>query len=195
MIGSDKRIQKFTLIILAYPVALILVGVGLNAFVFGIEPPVVAFPSTQIVCALAISAVLLVVNHTWLMTATELTRLNYNIYASHEEWAQNHARKEDVTQQGWIELDRHHNAHRNATENTVYFVFLAFVFSMVSPSILGAQIFFIGFAVSRLGYTFSALRGRSDLRGVFMSLSLLALYGLATYLVLSFLAVLRRSVF
>jgi uncharacterized MAPEG superfamily protein len=188
MTDSQKRIQKFTLIILAYPVALILIGVGLNVFAFGVYPPIVALPSIQVVYALAISAVLLVLNHTWLMTATELTRLNHNMYASHEEWAANGARKEDVTQRGWIELDRHHNAHRNATENTVPFVFLVVVVSMVSPSVLMAQIWIIGFAVARLGYTFSALQGKSGLRGVFMSLSLLALYGLASYLALSSLA-------
>jgi uncharacterized MAPEG superfamily protein len=188
MTGSEKRIQTFRLIILAYPVVLILGSLSLNAFAFGVEPPVVVLPSIQVVCALVISTVLLVFNHTWLMTATELTRLNYNIHASHEEWAQNDARKEDVAQQGWIELDRHHNAHRNATENTVYFVFLAFVVSMVSPSILATQIWFIGFAVARLGYTFSALHGKSGLRGIFMSLSLLALYGLASYLALSLAA-------
>lgn len=184
---NDKRIQKFTMIILAYPVALILVGSGLNVFAFGVEPPVVASPSSPIICALVISAVLLILNHTWLMTATELTRLNHGMYASHEEWAQNGAQKEDVPQEGWVELDRHHNAHRNATENTVYFVFLAFIISMVSPSILAVQIWMISFAIARLGYTFSALRGKSGLRGFFMSLSLLAIYGLTSYLVLSFL--------
>jgi uncharacterized MAPEG superfamily protein len=188
MTDSEKRIQKFTLIILAYPFALILVGVALNVFAFGVDPPIVALPSAYIVCALGIAAVLLVLNHTWLMTATELTRLNHNMYASHEEWAENGARKEDVTQRGWIELDRHHNAHRNATENTVYFGILAIVVSVISPSVLAAQIWFISFAIARLGYTFSALRGRSGMRGIFMSLSLLALYGLASYLALSFLA-------
>ncbi len=187
MTGSEKRIQKFNLIILSYPVVLILVSLGLNVFAFGVEPAVVALPSTQVICALVISAVLLVLNHTWLMTATELMRLNHNIYASHEEWAENDARKEDVTQLGWIELERHHNAHRNATENTVYFVFLAFIASVVSPSILAAQIWIICFAIARLGYTFSALGGRSGWRGFFMSLSLLALYGLASYLALGFL--------
>jgi len=188
MTGSEKRIQKFTLIILAYPIALILISLGLNAFVFGVAPPIAALPPIQVVYALVISGALLVLNHTWLMTATELIRLNHNMYASHEEWAQNNAKKEDVSEQGWVELDRHHNAHRNTTENTVYFVFLAFIVSMVSPAILTAQIWIISFAIARLGYTFSALHGKSDLRGFFMSLSLLAIYGLTSYLALSLFA-------
>jgi uncharacterized MAPEG superfamily protein len=185
MTDSQKRIRKFTLIITAYPVALILISMGLNFLAFGVAPLVVALPSADVVYALAIAGILLLLNHTWLMTATELTRLNYGISASHEEWAENGNRKQDVVEQGWIELDRHHNAHRNATENTVYFALLAFAVSMVSPSILSAQIWTIGFAVARLGYTYSALRGKSSLRGLFMSLSLLALYGLASYLILS----------
>jgi hypothetical protein len=167
MTDNPKRIQKFTLIILAYPVALVLIGVGLNVFAFGIDQPIAAHPSAQVVYALAIAAVLLILNHTWLMTATELTRLNHSIYASHEEWAENDARKEDVARRGWIEPDRHHNADRKATENTVPFVFLASVVSMISPPVLVSQIWIIGFTIARLGYTFSALRGKSGLRGFF----------------------------
>ena len=36
-----------------------------------------------------------------------------------------------------------------------------------------------------LGYTYSYLLGRTGLRGLFMSLSLLALYGIASYLAIS----------
>jgi uncharacterized MAPEG superfamily protein len=184
--NRSSRIRKFTLIIATYPIAVFSIGLGLNLLVFGVEPVVVATPAAEIVGALILAAVLLVINHTWLMTATELTRLNHNMYASHEEWAENNARKDDVAAEGWIELERHHNAHRNATENTVYFVFMAFILSVISPPILAAQIWIVGFAVARLGYTFSALRGKSGLRGICMSLSLLALYGLTSYLALSF---------
>ncbi len=188
MTDRESRVRRFTLIILAYPVVLILIGIGLNLFLFGFGPPVIALPTMAIVWALIVACTLLVFNHTWLMTATELTRLNYNIYASHEEWIQNNARKEDVSERGWTELERHHNAHRNTTENTVYFIILASLLSVVSPSVFAAQLWFIGFSVARLGYTFGALRGNSGLRGLFMSLSLLSLYGLTSYLVLSVLA-------
>jgi uncharacterized membrane protein YecN with MAPEG domain len=187
MTASQKRIRKFSFIIQAYPIVLILISLGLNVYVFGVQPVAVAQPSFVVVFALAVSALLLVFNHTWLMTATELTRLRYNMYASHEEWGENDARKEDVAASGWIELDRHHSAHRNATENTVTFVLVALVFAAISPSVLAAEVWFVGFAVARLGYTYSALRGKSGLRGIFMSLSLLALYGLAGQLLMSFL--------
>jgi uncharacterized MAPEG superfamily protein len=179
---KDQRIRKFTLIVTGYPVALIAVALAVNFFAFGIQPLHVALPSNEVVTALIIAAILLLLNHTWLMTTTELIRLNYDMYASHEEWIEAGARKEDVPSRGWVELDRRHNAHRNATENTVYFILLALMISIASPSILAAQVWIIGFAVGRLGYTYCALRGRSGLRGIFMSVSLLSLYGLAGYL-------------
>lgn len=40
----------------------------------------------------------------------------------------------------------------------------------------------VGFALARMGYTYSYLSGQDKMRGVFMSLSLLALYGMASYL-------------
>ncbi|MGB1213410.1 MAG: MAPEG family protein [Pikeienuella sp.] len=182
MTAKDQRIRKFTLIITGYPVALIAVALAINYFAFGIQPLHVALPSNEVVTALVVAAISLLLNHTWLMTTTELTRLNYDMHASHEEWKEAGARKEDVPKRGWVELERRHNAHRNATENTVYFGLLALTISIASPSILAAQVWIIGFAVSRLGYTYSALRGRSGLRGIFMSVSLLSLYGLAGYL-------------
>lgn len=97
------------------------------------------------------------------------------------------AQQEEAPQQGRQELERRHNAHRNTTENTVYFILLAFIFSLISPSPLAAQIWLIGFAGARLGYTFSYLSAMSGARGVFMSLSLLCIYGLASYLVMSLL--------
>lgn len=182
---NKARKRKFTLIILFYPVVLIAISLCLNVFWFGITTLHVALPSPTIISAVLISGFLLTLNHTWLMTATELTRLNHGIYASPEEWIEKAARKSDVSEHGWIELERHHNAHRNATENTVVFMFLMFTFSLISPASLAAQVWIIGFGVARLGYTYCALRGKSDLRGLFMSLSLAALYGLAGYMLLS----------
>jgi uncharacterized MAPEG superfamily protein len=185
---KDQRIRKFTLIITAYPIALIVVSIGVNLLVFGVTRPVLALPSMDILIALIASGLMLVFNHTWLMTATELTRLRHTMYATHEEWTANNARKEDVAEEGWIELERHHNAHRNATENTVYFAVLAFAVSIISPPTLMAQIWLIGFAIARIGYTYGALRRIAGLRQAAMTASLLAIYGLSSYLVLSLLA-------
>lgn len=185
MLNNEKRIQKFTFILIGYPIALVIIALALNQFVFGVEPLRVALPSNDVLAALIISSILLLINHSWLMTTTELTRLNYKMYASQEEWIEAGVTKEDVSSEGWIELDRRHNAHRNATENSIYFGLLAVLICFVSPSILAAQIWIVGFAIGRLGYTYSALRGLSGQRGIFMTISLLSLYGLGGYLGLS----------
>ena len=134
---------------------------------------------------MVVAAVLLVINHTWLMTTTELTRVRFNLYATPEEWAASGTSREDAPEEGARELERRHNVHRNTTENAIYFILLAFVFFLVSPTTLATQVWIIGFAVARLGYTYSYLAGRDNARGLFMTLSLLAMYGIASYLAMS----------
>ncbi|MGC1502526.1 MAG: MAPEG family protein [Sulfitobacter sp.] len=185
MIDDKSKKQKFTRIILAYPVALVLLGLAVNFFVFGIDSATIAMPSYEIIAALILSAVMLLANHTWLMTSTELTRLKYNMHATPEEWEASENIKDQVSPEGLQELERRHNAHNNATENIVHFVLLAVLTSVVSPVAIMAQVWFLGFAVGRLGHTFSYLSGRDDLRGIFMSVSLISLYGLSSYLLLS----------
>lgn len=173
------------LIVTLYPVAVLLVSLALNVFAFGVNPYVAALPSAWCMRALVIAAVLLAVNHTWLMTATELTRGRFKMHATPEEWAASGTSPEDAPREGIRELERHHNAHRNTTENTVYFIFLAVVFVLTSPSTAAALVWITGFAVARLGYTYSYLRGRDGVRGLFMTLGLLAMYGMASHLVVS----------
>lgn len=183
--GRRTRAAK---LVMAYPFVLILVGVAINLFLFGVRPLVVALPPPESVVALTISAVLLVGNHTWLMTTTELTRVRFNMVATPEEWAERNAGPQDVPRQALDALERRHNAHRNTTENAVYFVFLASILAIVSPATLAVQVWAVGFGVARLGYTYSYLAAKTDARGLFMSLSLLALYGMASYLVMAALA-------
>ena len=83
------------------------------------------------------------------------------------------------------ELERRHNAHRNTTENTIYFILLVMIFALASPTTVAAHAWIVGYAVARLGYTYSYLAGKDGARGLFMSLSLLAMYGIASYLVMS----------
>jgi len=182
---EESRKTRFANIILAYPLALIAIALTANALMFGVNPASVSLPSTAVVGALTISALLLLVNHTWLMTSTELTRLRYNIHATPEEWDASAHRPSDVSDEGFRELERRHNAHRNATENTVYFVLLAFLVSVVSPVVVAAQVWIIGFAAGRLAHSLSYLSGKDGVRGVAMSVSLVSLYGLATYLAIS----------
>ncbi len=175
-------------IVMVYPVGVLAIGVILNFFVFGVNPCVVALPSIECIRALVIAAVLLTVNHTWIMTATELTRVRFKMYATPEQWAASGTSRQDAPEEGVRELERHHNTHRNTTENTTYYILLALVFVFVSPTTVAAQAWLVGFAVARLGYTYSYLAGKDDARGLFMSLSLLAMYGMASYLVMSLIA-------
>ena len=108
------------------------------------------------------------------------------MFSTPEEWAASGALRQDASEEGLREVERRHNAHRNTTENMTHFVLLSLVFVMCSPPALAARVWLIGFPLARLGYTHSYLAGRDDLRGLFMSLSLLAMYGIASYLLLSF---------
>ncbi len=104
---------------------------------------------------------MLVINHTWLMNSTEITRMKHHMYASREEWKEAGVKREDVSDEGWLELERRHNSHRNATENTVYFAFLSIILCLVTPSFLAAYAWLLGFGVGRLGYTYASLQGRA----------------------------------
>ncbi len=186
---EEKKRQRRTMaIVKAYPLGVLLLGVVLNLFVFGVNPSTVALPSAECIYALVIAAVLLAINHTWIMTTTELTRVRFKMYSTPGEWAASGTSRQDTPEEGLRELERRHNTHRNTTENTTYFILLALVFALVSPTTVAAQAWIVGFAVARLGYTFSYLAGKDDARGLFMSLSLLAMYGIASYLVMSLVA-------
>lgn len=178
----DERTRKGMTIVAIYPVFVCLVSIALNLFVLGATPMLVALPSAECIRALAIAAVLLTFNHTWLMTATELTRARFKLFATPEEWAARGLSADEASQDGVRELQRHHNAHRNATENTVCFVLLAGVFAFTSPSAIAAYTWAIGFAVARVGHAYGYLKGSDSLRGIFMTLGLLSMYGLASHL-------------
>lgn len=182
---ESKRQRRATTIVKAYPIAVLLVSVLLNYFVFGVTPVVVALPPVETMVALVIAAALLVINHTWLMTTTELTRVRFRMYSTPEEWAASGTSPQNAPEEGLRELERHHNTHRNTTENMVYFAFLAGIFVLLSPPALAVKAWIVGFAVSRLGYTYSYLAGNVNLRGLFMSFSLVAMYGMASYLAMS----------
>ena len=188
MTETEIRKRKLMAIVMIYPFGVLLVSVVLNLLVFGVKPLVVALPSAEYVVALVIAAALLVINHTWLMTTTELTRGRFNMHATPEEWAASGDNRQDVPEDGVRELERQHNTHRNSTENAIYFFFLSLIFVLTSPATVAVQVWIIGFAGARLGYTYSYLSGRDGARGLFMSLSLLAMYGMTSYLVMSVVA-------
>lgn len=185
MSSDEYRKKKYARIILAYPIVLIAGAVLINLLLLGVTPASIALPSADLVQVVALSAVLLLVNHTWAMTSTELTRLKYGIHATPEEWRASKTSWDEVSSEGVRELERRHNAHRNATENTLYFAILVPLICLISPVLIAVQVWSIGFAMGRLGHTYSYLNGRDGLRGIFMSISLASLYGLTTYIVLS----------
>lgn len=187
MTQEENRKKKFAQIILAYPFALIAIAVATNFMIFGVNSVSISLPSVSVLGALVTSALLLLGNHTWLMTTTELTRLKYNMHATPEEWDASAHLRSDVPDKGFWELERRRNAHGNATENTVHFVLLALLVSVVSPTALAAQTWITGFAIGRLAHTFFYIIGKDDARGVAMSISLVSLYGLASYLAASFI--------
>ena len=158
MTEDAKKRRKAVRLVTAYPVALVVIAVIVNVLALKVNPMAVALPSPNAIVALAISGALLLINHTWLMTATELTRVRFNLSATPEEWAESGRSERDAPEQGLEELRRHHNAHRNTTENTVYYVFLAVTLALTSPTDLAVQVWGIVFGLARLGYTFSYLK-------------------------------------
>ena len=183
---DKKKAQNRTMtIVVVYPFAILIVGIALNIFAFGVNPLTVAFPSNDVITALVIAAVLLTINHTWLMTTTELTRARFKMYSTPEEWAASGTNSKDAPEEGIRELKRHHDTHLNTTENIGYYILLALLFVFVSPPDIAAQVWLVGFAAARLGYTYSFLSGKDNARGLFMTLSLLPMFGMASYLVIS----------
>ena len=69
-----ERQRRTLALVRAYPLGPLLIGIVLNLFVFGVDPSSVALPSTDCVSALIIAAILLAMNHTWIMTS----RINNN---------------------------------------------------------------------------------------------------------------------
>lgn len=185
MSKKEEQKKQANTIMLVYPFALLLIALLINWFAFGIKAPNIALPSIEYIYALVIAASLLLINHSWLMTTTEIIRVRFKIYATPEERKASEIKRIETSKEGKDELSRRHNAHRNATENTLYFILLSFIFVIVSPAVLAVQAWIIGYAVARLGYTYSYLAGHDNVRGLFMSLSLLSLYGMTSYLVLS----------
>lgn len=173
-------------IIKVYPFGVLALALAFN-FMFGIEPVQISNPTKELIGLIACAAIILVINHSWIMTVTELTRNRFKIFASPEEWVSSGHRKIDVSEKGNFEIERCLNTHRNTTENVVYYILLLAVFSLVSPSQSAAWAWILVFPISRLGYTYSYFTGNDNTRGIFMSLSLLSIYGMAAYMAFGFL--------
>ena len=173
-------------IIKVYPFGVLVLAIALN-LMFGIEPIQISNPSRELLGLISCAIIILVINHSWIMTVTELTRNRYKIFASPEEWISSGYKKSDISEKGSFEIERCLNTHRNTTENIVYYILFLFVFSWVTPGQLAAWAWVLVFPISRLGYTYSYFTGNDNTRGIFMSLTLLSVYGIASYLAFAFL--------
>jgi len=182
-IENKNEESKIAWIVIIYPVVLLIIGVLLNYFLLDINPYEIALPTASLVSAFVISAILLTINHTWIMTATELVRTRYKIHSTPEEWAASGDSEKSVSEEGVNELKRHHDTHLNTTENSIYFALLGLPFVIVTPSPMAGYVWLITYAIGRLGYTYGFLYGKDGVRGLFMSVSLLAMYGMGSYLV------------
>lgn len=173
-------------IIKIYPFGVLLLAIALN-FMFGVESIQIAIPSKELIGLISCAAIMLVINHSWIMTVTELTRNRFKIFASPEEWISSGYKKIDITEKGSFEIERCLNTHRNTTENVIYYILLLLVFVLVSPNQFAAWTWIILFPIARLGYTYSYFTGNDNVRGVFMSFTLISIYGMATYLAVGML--------
>lgn len=183
---EEKTPSNSYWILKVYPFVILVLAVALN-FMFGIDPIQVSLPSREVIGLVSCAAIILVINHSWIMTVTEITRNRFKIFASPEEWVSNGHKKSDISEKGVFEIERCLNTHRNTTENIVYYILLLVIFSFVSPSQLAIWSWILVFPISRIGYTYSYFNGLDNIRGLFMSLTLLSIYGMASYLALSFL--------
>jgi len=119
------------------------------------------------------------------MTSTELVRVRFKMYATPEEWAENSSSENDAPELGISELQQRHDTHNNTTENSVCYVLLSLIFAFSSSTVVAMQVWIIGYAIARLGYTYSYFTRNTGLRGLFMTLELLAMYGMASNLMTS----------
>ncbi|WP_104402673.1 MAPEG family protein [Vibrio penaeicida] len=183
----DEKQRKFSKIVIFYPLGVFIASLLINWLVLDVNAFNASIPDKSIIGSMAVSGVIMLINHVWLMTATELVRVKYRIYATPEEWKASDSNIEDVSDVGWQELERVQNAHRNTNENTIYFLALALPFALLDPPSVTAYLWIVAYALARLGYTYSYLSGQDNLRGLFMTLGLLSSFGIASYFFMSVL--------
>lgn len=181
----NRKQRRAVRMVIAYPFAIFFLSVSINLLLLDIGLFQVAMPSKNHVLALVVLSVFLTVNHSLLMTTTELVRVKHKMFATPEEWEASGTNLSDIPKNAVQELERNHNAHRNCTENTCYFIVLVIPFLCISPPIITTYVWLVGFALSRVGHTYAYLTGKDNLRGMFMSFSLIAMYGVVSYLCFS----------
>ena len=85
MSDHSSRTNHCTWLIKAYPFALLLLSCLLN-WALGLVTIEISLPSNALFGAALLASSLLVINHSWIMTETELARTRLQIFATPEEW-------------------------------------------------------------------------------------------------------------
>ena len=120
--------EKLPMIVIFYPVVLAVVAMAINLLSFSNISLELSLPSVSLTKIYVITAALMLINHLWVMTTTEIVRTRYRIWATPEEWDKAGDDPGAIDHIGRRELQRQHNAHRNSTENSVIFLFIAIPF-------------------------------------------------------------------
>lgn len=175
--ASDQK--KFYAAIVGYPIVVALIALALSLYVLPTLVSGTSWPENTVLIAIALATGLLIVNHSWIITATELARLKHGIYVVPEEIPSEKQATYAPSSEGQADVARCHNIHRNTTENVVYIFPLAIAIWLAAPQLTESAIWIVTFAVARLGYTYSYLRANTALRSVCMTASLLAMFGLS----------------
>ena len=174
-------------VVIIYPLALIFIVTIINYFLLEPQAVRISLPPAYALTIASVTGFLLIINHSILMTVTEIVRTRYRIHATAEEYQARGDHRDQVSQEGWLALERCHGTHRNCTENTVYFACLSTLFLFTNPGLVASYLWLGSFGLARLGHAIGYLSGRDGIRGLFMTLSLLSVYGLSVYLLMGLL--------
>lgn len=181
-----KEQQTYKVVII-YPLALLVIVTIINYFLLEQQAVRISLPPVYALTIASFTGILLIINHSIIMTVTEIVRTRHRIHATVEEYQASGDHRDQVNQEGWLALERCHGTHRNCTENTVYFACLSTLFLFTNPGLVASCLWLGSFGLARLGHAFGYLRGRTGIRGLFMTLSLLSIYGLSVYLLMGLL--------
>eukprot|EP01083_Nonionella_stella_P109081 317694_1 len=173
------------IIVTIYPFVILVIGVmvvHVLSIIFGIDINAfeVQLPSEAMLRDVVISAVLLTINHSWIMTSTELTRLKYGLCATSEECEKQGKDPDHASKEGLREVKRRHNIHRNTTElkyDLLRVIGHCFCVCITLKNCISCLDFIVSNCPT--GYTTAYILKNTDVRGFCMTLSLLSMYGMA----------------
>jgi glutathione S-transferase len=106
---------------------------------------------------------------------TSILRLRRKTYATPEDYAWQGARPPGGPDE---DIERLRRAHRNDLENILPFFAVGFFYALTHPSMLAAQIYFIGFAVARILHSIFYIRALQPHRTIAFGAGALLMLGM-----------------